>query len=60
MHSQVSPISDEYKAILTRNIPWGRIGQPEDIASTVVFLASDAARYLHGAIIPVDGGWLAR
>jgi 2-deoxy-D-gluconate 3-dehydrogenase len=46
-------------AILER-IPAGRWGEPEDIAGTAVFLASPAARYLHGAIIPVDGGWLAR
>jgi 2-deoxy-D-gluconate 3-dehydrogenase len=45
--------------ILAR-IPAGRWGRPEDIASTAVFLASDAAAYLHGTVIPVDGGWLAR
>ena len=43
-----------------RRIPAGRWGEPEDIAGAAVFLASPAARYLHGAIIPVDGGWLAR
>lgn len=47
------------KAILER-IPAGDWGQPEDLKGAVVFLASDAARYLHGAILPVDGGWLAR
>jgi 2-dehydro-3-deoxy-D-gluconate 5-dehydrogenase len=41
-------------------IPAGRWGRPEDVAGAAVFLASDAARYVHGAIIPVDGGWLAR
>ena len=46
-------------AILDR-IPAGRWGTPDDLAATVVFLASDAARYIHGAVIPVDGGWLAR
>jgi 2-deoxy-D-gluconate 3-dehydrogenase len=45
--------------ILSR-IPAGRWGRPEDIAETAVFLASPAAAYLHGAVIPVDGGWLAR
>lgn len=45
--------------ILAR-IPAGRWGEPEDLGGAVVFLASDAARYVHGAIIPVDGGWLAR
>lgn len=47
------------RAILAR-IPAGRWGHPEDLAGAVVFLASDAARYVHGAVIPVDGGWLAR
>ncbi|MFJ2743796.1 SDR family NAD(P)-dependent oxidoreductase [Streptomyces sp. NPDC087440] len=39
--------------------PLGRIGQPRDIAQTVAFLASDAASFLSGAIIPVDGGGTA-
>lgn len=47
------------KAILER-IPAGRWGAPEDIAQTAVFLASRAANYIHGAVLNVDGGWLAR
>ena len=47
------------KAILDR-IPAGRWGTPADVGGTAVFLASAAADYLNGAIIPVDGGWLAR
>jgi 2-deoxy-D-gluconate 3-dehydrogenase len=47
------------RAILDR-IPAGRWGDPADLKGAVVFLASDAARYLNGAIIPIDGGWLAR
>lgn len=46
-------------AIVSR-IPAGDWGQPEDLKGAVVFLASEAARYLHGAVVPVDGGWLAR
>src|SRR5579871_2359511 len=46
-------------AILSR-IPAGRWGEPDDLKGAVVFLASEAARYIHGAILPVDGGWLAR
>jgi 2-deoxy-D-gluconate 3-dehydrogenase len=46
------------QAILSR-IPAGRWGEPEDLKGVVVFLASPAAAYLHGAIIPVDGGWLS-
>ncbi|WP_102108490.1 2-dehydro-3-deoxy-D-gluconate 5-dehydrogenase KduD [Oceaniglobus roseus] len=47
------------RAILDR-IPAGRWGQPEDIAESAVFLASPAAKYIHGTILSVDGGWLAR
>jgi 2-deoxy-D-gluconate 3-dehydrogenase len=48
-----------FNQILQR-IPAGHWGKPEDIGGTAVFLASDAANYVHGAIFPVDGGWLAR
>jgi 2-deoxy-D-gluconate 3-dehydrogenase len=41
-------------------IPCGRWGQPDEIAGLAVFLASDAANYMHGSIVPIDGGWLAR
>jgi 2-deoxy-D-gluconate 3-dehydrogenase len=44
--------------ILAR-IPAGRWGEPSDVQGAVVFLASDASAYLHGVILPVDGGWLA-
>ena len=47
------------EAILAR-IPAGDWGTPDDLKGAVVYLASDAARYVHGAILPVDGGWLAR
>jgi len=47
------------KAILDR-IPLGRWAEPEDIAGAVTFLASPAARYVTGIILPVDGGWLGR
>lgn len=45
--------------ILAR-IPAGRWGEPDDLGGAAVFLASSASDYVHGAIIPVDGGWLAR
>ncbi len=54
---QADPVRN--KAIVER-IPAGRWGKPSDIGGTAAFLASDAARYINGAIIPVDGGWLAR
>jgi 2-deoxy-D-gluconate 3-dehydrogenase len=47
------------RAILDR-IPAGRWGRPEDLAGAVVFLASSASDYVNGAVLPVDGGWLAR
>ncbi|MES2969301.1 MAG: 2-dehydro-3-deoxy-D-gluconate 5-dehydrogenase KduD [Pseudomonadota bacterium] len=50
---------DRAASILSR-IPAGRWGAPEDIAGAAVFLASPAARYVHGAVLNVDGGWLAR
>lgn len=39
-------------------IPMGRIGEPEDIADVILFLASDAARYMTGQVVVVDGGLL--
>jgi 2-deoxy-D-gluconate 3-dehydrogenase len=45
---------------ILKRIPAGRWGQASDIGGTAVFLASNAATYVHGAVIPVDGGWLAR
>ncbi|KFF99065.1 2-deoxy-D-gluconate 3-dehydrogenase [Streptomyces scabiei] len=47
------------KAILDR-IPAGRWGNPDDLAGATVFLASDAATYIHGTTLPIDGGWLGR
>jgi 2-deoxy-D-gluconate 3-dehydrogenase len=45
---------------LLARIPAGHWGEPEDLKGAAVFLASNAADYVHGAILPVDGGWLAR
>ena len=39
-----------------RRIPLGRLGEPDDVADCVVFLASDMARYVNGAALLVDGG----
>ena len=47
------------ESILSR-IPAGRWGKPEDFAGPTVFLASDAAAYISGAIVLVDGGWMGR
>ncbi|UUI75761.1 SDR family oxidoreductase [Cellulomonas chengniuliangii] len=45
---------------LSVRIPAGRWGQPEDIGNVVVFLASQASAYVHGQVLAVDGGWMAR
>jgi len=50
---------ERHDAILER-IPAGRWGEPQDFAGPIVFLASDAANYLHGTIVTVDGGWMGR
>jgi 2-deoxy-D-gluconate 3-dehydrogenase len=50
---------DRSASILGR-IPAGRWGRPSDIGDAAVFLLSPASTYMHGAVIPVDGGWLAR
>jgi len=50
---------DRHRAILDR-IPAGRWGEPADVAGATVFLASGASDYVHGVVLPVDGGWLAR
>lgn len=49
-------LSDDLKERLQTEIPLGRIGNPEDIANAVVFLASDSASYITGQTIAVDGG----
>lgn len=50
--------NDRVQAMLA-HVPLGRPGQPEEIAHTVLFLAAPESSYLNGAVIPVDGGWLA-
>ncbi len=48
------------RASITERIPAGRWARPEDLVGAAVFLSSPASDYLHGSIVPVDGGWLAR
>jgi NAD(P)-dependent dehydrogenase (short-subunit alcohol dehydrogenase family) len=49
-------LSDELKASYIKQIPAGRMADAEEVANVVTWLASDAAGYVNGAIIPVDGG----
>ncbi|WP_281015715.1 2-dehydro-3-deoxy-D-gluconate 5-dehydrogenase KduD [Rhizobium leguminosarum] len=51
--------ADRNAAILAR-IPAGRWGTPSELGGAAVFLASSASDYVHGTVLPVDGGWLAR
>jgi 3-oxoacyl-[acyl-carrier protein] reductase len=44
---------------MIQRVPLGRLGTPADIGHTVAFLASPLASYINGAVLPVDGGWLA-
>ena len=55
----VSPLldSDGWEAFYTTQTPLGRLGEPDDVANLVTFLASDAAAYITGQSITIDGGW---
>lgn len=50
----------EFRAFVDRMIPLGRIGQPEDVAAAVIYLASPAANMVTGTSLLVDGGWTAQ
>jgi NAD(P)-dependent dehydrogenase (short-subunit alcohol dehydrogenase family) len=49
-----------FKASVLANLPIGRLGQPEDVAAAIVFLASDGASLITGTSLLIDGGWTAR
>lgn len=60
MHTDLTdPLVGQPEFNLESRMPAGRWGTPEDLQGAVVFLASQASDYMHGADIPVDGGWLA-
>jgi meso-butanediol dehydrogenase / (S,S)-butanediol dehydrogenase / diacetyl reductase len=57
---RAAPLTDAQLAEMAdRVVPNGRLAQPEEIARVVVFLCTDAASYMTGALVPVDGGWSA-
>lgn len=49
----------ERETEIARSYPLGRVGEPEDVASVILFLASDEASFITGAIVPIDGGYSA-
>jgi len=54
-------LADEgFKNMVESNTPLGHVGEPSDIASAVLYLASDEAKYVTGTVLHVDGGWTAR
>ena len=56
----VVDLPEEYVAPMREAHPVGRLGEPSEVASAILFLASDEASFVTGAILPVDGGYLAQ
>lgn len=49
---------EQFKDVIEANVPLGRIGKPDDVAGTCIFLASKAGAWVNGATIALDGGVL--
>jgi NAD(P)-dependent dehydrogenase (short-subunit alcohol dehydrogenase family) len=56
----VADLPEEYKTPMLEAHPIGRLGEPSEVANAILFLASDEASFVTGAILPVDGGYLAQ
>lgn len=59
IETDMNPVGNLLMASLVPTIALGRYGQPEEVAATIVFLASPAASYITGATLTIDGGMLA-
>ena len=53
----IAKMSEKYQKMIIENTPLKRMGQPEEVANVVAFLASDEASYMTGAVVEVSGGW---
>lgn len=53
----ISKMAEKYQTMIIENTPLRRIGQPEEVANVVAFLASDEASFVTGALVEVSGGW---
>jgi len=56
----VAELPNEYKEPMLEAHPIGRLGEPSEVASAILFLASDESSFVTGAVLPVDGGYLAQ
>jgi NAD(P)-dependent dehydrogenase (short-subunit alcohol dehydrogenase family) len=59
MNDRIASLSDEQREPIAAAVPMHRIGEPEEVATTVAWLCSDWASYVTGTLVPVDGGQLA-
>jgi NAD(P)-dependent dehydrogenase (short-subunit alcohol dehydrogenase family) len=60
INDRISALPDEQRETIAGAIPMHRIGRPEEVGATVAWLCSDEAAFITGALIPIDGGQLAR
>jgi NAD(P)-dependent dehydrogenase (short-subunit alcohol dehydrogenase family) len=56
---EIGDINPKYKERMEQLTPMGRLGNEGELMGAVIYLASPAASYVTGAVLPVDGGWLA-